>query len=250
MDSDSADGNTVQDYDCQCNYDWKGSDSQWEGWVREALINHGVQKSDFTWRQWYEGGGKSPSWGMDTAICWVNNPRDMINMQNEIYWARREWNDASTPETDQDSSTPEEQRRYWGWNEVPVSRSQALDPNNWNTAMISLPAGICDNDSPIVENSGGNDIPDCLSSDNQQVLEDNLDKMVASNYMTVGSAGIGQKPGSDIVFVRTYVEHVFTDSNGHEDYNWQKYFFCYNWDSPNGKYKVVSDGINCYLDQR
>merc|ERR1719215_1177842 len=103
---------------------------------------------------------------MDSAICWVNNMRDMMGMQNQIYWARRTWNDGQVPDVDFSVNKPEQQRRYWGWNEVPVSRAKLQDDQSWEAFVILLPAGICDDGKDIVKGTGGADTPDCLSQAN------------------------------------------------------------------------------------
>jgi hypothetical protein len=65
-------GLLAQDYDCQCNYDLKGEG--WGQWV-EQWMQDATPKSGFSWQGWF-GRGKAPSYALDFAACWVNNPRE------------------------------------------------------------------------------------------------------------------------------------------------------------------------------
>merc|ERR1712072_1146114 len=95
------------------------------------------QKPGFQTRTWLGGGGgKAPAWGLDTAICWVNNPRDMIKLQNALWYTSGDWLNYKAPYGG--SPTP----HYWGWNEVPVSKDIVDNPNNWDAVMIKLPASV------------------------------------------------------------------------------------------------------------
>jgi hypothetical protein len=62
----------AQDYDCQCNYALKGNG--WGDWVAQWL-HFASPKPGFSWQGWF-GRGKAPSFGLDFAACWVNNPRE------------------------------------------------------------------------------------------------------------------------------------------------------------------------------
>jgi len=158
-DSD-ANPNLVQDANCQCNYALKGNG--WEDWVKQ-WIKHGKAKSAFSWMKWFEGGiNKAPQWGVDLGICWVNNPRDMIYMQNMIWFHRFDWSNQLIPNSAWDLTDPQSQRMYWGWNEVPVQSKDVNNPANWDSLVIKLPAAICKGQS------GGADHIECMDGDAQK----------------------------------------------------------------------------------
>lgn len=222
-------GNLVQDANCQCNYAYKGD---WKSWVW-AWINNAQNKDEFPERNWLAGGSKAPSWAMDSASCWMNNPRDMIELQNEIFWASPSWNNRAAPKMDETSSRPEELRKYWGWNEVPVARWIVDDVNQWDAVIVKLPAAICDQHNDL----GVTDSPSCLGSQAQLQLEKDLDNFVQQGKLVPGLEHIGDRPGSYVLFVREYGEQY--SSNGAQGVNWQRFFFCESWVSPNKKYQIV-----------
>jgi len=230
----------VQDYDCQCNYAFKQDD--WSSWV-DAWLQHAVPKTGFEWMGWF-GSGLAPSWGMSVASCWVNNPRDMIALQNRLYERRLEWNNQLVPKTSWDpSETPkdiESLRRYWGWNEVPVGRDTMNDPGNWDAIVIKLPAAIC---GSIGTND---DSAKCLGSGQQIQLERDLQAYIDRGYIVPGGDNAGNRPGSYVIFARE-----FMDING----QFTREFFCESWTTPNGHYRVVYDrmlpgnpGGACYVE--
>jgi len=106
------------------------------------------KKKGFEANSWLDGGlggdgTLAPAWGADAAACWMNNPRDMIQLQNELYWARSRWNNQLLPQSDWSSQTSEELRKYWGWNEIPVAKKIVYDPQQWDAIIIKLPADAC-----------------------------------------------------------------------------------------------------------
>lgn len=54
--------------------------------------------------------------------------------------------------------------------------------------------------------------------------------------MKVGLSEASQRPGSYIVFLREWMHEIqgWTAKD-----NWSRWFFCEDWASPSGKYKVV-----------
>merc|ERR1712135_111205 len=128
--------NLVQDYSCQCNYQFKTYPNGWGDWVKN-WVSYNKQKSGFEWRTWF-GQAKAPAWGADSAACWVNNPRDMINLQNALYAQRQIWNNQLVPTSSWDTGSSAEDRKYWGWNEVPADASFLTDPTNWDTVFGSF----------------------------------------------------------------------------------------------------------------
>jgi len=124
-------------------------------------------------------------------------------------------------------------------NEVPVSKALINDPTNTCAFMIKLPADICV--------GGGDDSLKCLGQPQQLQLEKDLETLVNNHKIVPGMEHIGNRPGSYMVVVREF------DTNGNHKY--QRQFFCENWSSPNGKFKLVFDPISgkdstgvCYLE--
>jgi len=213
MDQTDASGphNLVQDSDCQCNYIFR---DDWSRWV-QTWMTASKQKQGFENRKWLGGGGgKAPAWAVDTAMCWVNNPRDMINLQNALWFDSSKWLNYKAPYSGNTSP------HYWGWNEVPVDRGIADDPKTWDAVMIKLPASI-------------NSISS-LGSQGQANLESQLISWETKGKIVPGSSHLTLRPGSYMVVVRE------NQNNG----NWlfTREFFCENWDSPKKYYKLVFYG--------
>jgi len=91
--------NLMQDSDCQCQYKFKQKNN-WGDWVDQWMnYAHNPKSLD----QWFAK-GKSPSHGLDQVSCWMNNPRDMINLQNMIYWKRYWWSNQLAPASSWDNN--------------------------------------------------------------------------------------------------------------------------------------------------
>jgi len=247
---DAAGNNLVGNANCECNYDLQGN--EWADWI-EAMVNNLQQKDGYQDRKWLGGnaggsGEPAPSWALDSTICWVSNPRDLILMQNALFHGRQEWNNGLVPTSNWQTSDTAEMRKYWGWNEVPVDRETVDNAMNWDAIIVKLPADICSN------NWGQEDSISCLGTTEQWALEGDLDSMVSSGKLLLGSSNMGSRPGSYIVVVREWGDPYDGDNGG---VNWSRYFFCEDWFSPGGKYKIVhlqaSDDPNgngaCYLDR-
>jgi len=240
-DADGTHGNLVQDSNCQCNYGYRGD---WSSWV-EAWMWTSKQKPEFENRDLSNGGGKAPAWFMDAAACWMNNPRDTIDLQNALYWKRAEWNNQLIPQSNWGSSSSSELRKYWGWNEIPVAKWVVDDPGNWDAIIIKLPADVCQNDW------GSMDDPSCLDSRAQLQLEADLGGYINSGKLVPGSENVGNRPGSYVLFAREYAV-PWTGDNPGAGYNWQRYFFCTSWVSPNRWNQIVfsqpGGDSACYID--
>lgn len=229
---DSNGQNLVQDHHCQCNYEFNGD---WNDWVYH-WIQYAVPKSTVADGNWFVG-GRAPSRALDMVSCWMNNPRDMIQLQNALYWARADWSNQLTPETHW-SKDPLSTRIYWGWNEIPMDRMSLIEPANHDATMIKLPASLCGN-------GGGDDTLGCLTGGAAYALERDLDNWANDGYLVPGFDHISDRPGSYIVMAREWVDDFF---------NWQKYFFCESWTSPNGHWEIVSKPMDsadtygaCYI---
>jgi len=213
--------NLVMDYGCQCNS--KAFGKNWDQWVDNWIL-HAKNKPGFDYQGWFKK-GKAPSWGADIASCWMSNPRDIINLQNALWWRRYDWSNQKLPMSNwQGGKNPTSNRPYWGWNEVPVDRTMMNDPGNWDAVIIKLPASACgkigSNDDSIT----------CLSQSAQVQLENDLGKYIGAGYLLLGAAKYSTKPGSSVVLVRETM-----DVNG----NYQKEFYCQPWTSPKKRYDIV-----------
>jgi hypothetical protein len=247
----NTNANLVQDEDCQCNYDLKGN--YWYDWVDQLIdyggTGNGGKPFDQQANVWFKN-GLMPSWGMDSAICWVNNVYDLIGLQNAIYVERAAWNNGQLPIIDFTDTNPQNMRGYWGWNEVPV-RSQSSgngagvdDPLLWDAVMIKLPAALCNTDAGKPED-GGADSMCCLHPEAQAQLEKDLDSFVKGGGLVPGAAHAAERPGSSVVIAREYMTW-----NGNVP-EWRRWFFCEDWTSPHGQYTIVYDqaGDGCYLEK-
>jgi len=211
--------NLVQDPSCQCNYIFK--DPDWSHWVQ----NLGSMADDAK-------KGTLP----EAAICWVNNIRDLINLANQLFWGKSTWFDSG----ELGSHGP---AGYWGWNEIPMSRTGTAgitNPSNWDAVVIKMPLYVCGG-------NGGNDHLGCITPKGALNLETDLTKWVSDKLLIPGSANVANRPGSYIVLMREW-----KDKYG----NSFSYFFCQDWASPNRKFEVVyiaPDGTDksgaCYLEK-
>jgi len=229
-------GTYLSDKYCQCNYVFNDN---WEHWVQTWMAHaHNYREQD----GWFAK-GKAPGHALDQVACWVNNPRDMINLQNHIYLRRFDWANQISPQSAWSDNAPGSLRVYWGWNEVPISRETARNEQLRDAVVIKLPAGICGG-------NGGDDSLHCLGEGQAKNLEGDLDLWVSNGIMKVGAQYVAQRPGSYVVIMREWMHSI--DKWGPD--NWSRWFFCENWSSPSGKYKIVFQpqmGDNpgaCYVD--
>merc|ERR1712136_295325 len=145
----------------------------------------------------------------DQGICWVSNIRDMINMQNWLFW---KWVAGDWKQT-QGTFSGTNPRDYMGWNEIPVDRTSVMDPSNWDSFLIKLPANMCGD-------GGGDDSIKCLQTKQHKRLETLIGRYVDQGYLMSGEDHAGSRPGSYAVVAREW-----QDSSG----NWFRWFFCENW---------------------
>jgi len=207
----------VQDSDCQCNYDLLHNANDW--------VDHWISYGGYT----------GPEESLDPAICWVNNPRDMIKLQNALFWRVSEWNDGSMPFARWgDGSDPASQRPYWGWNEIPVDKAAVSDPLNWDAVMIKLPA--------MLSGKGTEDRLSMLGWGQGVNLEMFISYYISLGILVPGVDNAMARPGSSIVVAREWMNDGF---------NYQREFFCESWTTPNGYYNIVYDAGTgaCYVEE-
>lgn len=231
--------NLVQDYSCQCNYDLKGADGEWSEYVSH-WVKYAAAKPGHEWEKWFSA-GLAPSFAMDLAACWVNNPRDMIWIQNQLWWRRAQWNNGLMPAANMQATDAVGQRVYWGWSEVPVDNKLVNSPINWDAVYVKLPAAICGS-------NGVDDSISCLTKAAQYSLEKTLQQYIDKGLLVPGKENIGRRPGSYVVMLK----EQRTADNGA---GWERVFYCENWISPSKKYKITYDPVEghmpgaCYLSE-
>merc|ERR1712072_56217 len=167
-------------------------------------------------------GGQGPTWEADLAACWMNNPRDMINLQNQLYWKRRDWNNQQVPQVKYKEQDAAANRVYWGWNEVPVDRVTVSNQTYWDAVMIKLPAAVCGG-------TGENDLLSCVPHRYQVEFEKYLDQWSKKGYLN-----------HEIVIAREYMD---------KSTNYFRKFFCESWTSPNGRFKINYQNDHCTIQR-
>ena len=162
----------------------------------------------------------------------MNNPKDMIQLQNTLWKNRLQWSNQEIPQSSWsgDPASPS-QRVYWGWNEVPVDRSVMDDSQNWDAVFIKLPSAIC--------GGGAADSVNFLSAGAKQDLENNLAVFIKDGLLKPGLQNAKARPGSAVVFLKEE-----PDSGG-----WKRTFYCEHFAGPQGKWDVVYDKSHdlCYI---
>lgn len=223
----SGSENLVGNSNCECNYNLSGND--WHDWVW-AFINSVKQKSNYaSSRPWLGGTGNlAPGWAMDASICWVSNPRDLIKMQNALYYLKTSWNNQRVPQSNWDSGNMDDLRKYWGWNEIPVNTDIVENPDNWDAVMIKLPTAICEDHHDY----GLTDSAKCLGQAEMKALESDLDGFVNAKKLIPGAQNVGFRPGSYIVFAREWGQTWDSTTSkgelgsGWSGINFQRWFYC------------------------
>jgi len=237
--------NLVQDLDCQCNYFLKG-DGNWEPWIKTALYGYDNGENEPSYQGYWASNNASPgpSFMLDWSGCWMNNPTDMIALQNQIYVYRDKWWDFTDPIPDYSGGpTPDALRPYQGWNEIPVDESIVNDPNNWDTLAIGLPAGICWSQNGETDGSyGDKDGLYCLNQKAGEKIECQITDYVYQGWLVPGEDKQGSRPGSYMLVMKS-------QQDPNDSGRWQSVFFCEEWTSPNQYWQLKYDAPNgCYID--
>jgi hypothetical protein len=212
----------TQDPACQCPASpgnaSKVVDNGWDQWVTTF-----VQSTNGGWGT----GASKPSWALDLTACWHDNVRDMINLQNWIYFDRLDWSNQTVPITNWAANPPDSLRPFWGWNEIPVDRLVVSNRAYWDAVVIKLPAQACPNNASAATLSCVVDLNNA-----QYGLKPQLDAWYSNGYLS---------DGDPVVLVREFAD----GSN-----NFSREFFCENYQG--GGYRIVSDpgaDLNCYIER-
>lgn len=200
----------------------KGDDGSWSPWFWNWVEN-AQHKSDHDYGFLGGSGQKAPSWAMDVGICWVNNFRDLINIQNQYFWNRYDWHAQQVPNSNWNQNDPPSNRPYWGWNEVPMPADKITNNHLWDAIVIKLPAAICGD-------NGGQDTTNCLGEAQQDQLAKDLIDWKDAGHLLPGEDMITKRPGSYVVFAREWM-----DDSG----NWFRYFFCENFKRGSSGIEIV-----------
>ncbi len=117
----------------EINYELRGkgkSKDKWQPFIKNftaALKEAGIGQGP---------NDKYKQYAIDQGIPWVNHPKDMINIQNQIYK-----NIDSIIDTGGGDEFEVTDANYFGWNEVPVSLDFWSDISNFECTAFSLPTG-------------------------------------------------------------------------------------------------------------
>jgi len=249
--------NLVRNKECECEYQLKGGSYPWEDWVNNLIYGDAsgyesnlgnVQNKPILGNTGVGG----PQYIADYAACWVNNPTDMIDLANALYYNRGLWLNGKWPTSAPDGSV-EDVRRYPGWNEIPVDKETVSDKNNWTSIAVKLPANVCDDPTGATEANSVTLINDCLDDTAKLNLECQISDFVAYGYITPGSDHISTRGASS--YVAILKEHQIQDDN--KPGIFFREFYCENWISPNGVWEIVyipkedprSNGLGaCYIE--
>jgi len=212
--------------DCQCNPYWGykvgncdpkafsgcslndgGCDNSncWDTWIDQWVKEVYPQVPDYR----YNFGRR------DLDMCWMDNFRDLINMQNWFWIKKSDWIDWMTQAADDFG--------WWGWNELPVN-TDLLDVANIQTHAIVLPV------SPQPQSYTLN--PDYLTNDAQTDLMKNLCCHYKNGYIQPGEADwsddhFNDLPSSSVV----WLAQEYKDSigwGGFETHRYRRTFFCWS----------------------
>merc|ERR1711907_880701 len=231
--------NLVRNKECECEYQLKGGSYPWEDWVNNLIYGDASgYESNFGNLQnkpiLGNTGVGGPQYIADYAACWVNNPTDMIDLANALYYNRGLWLNGKWPTSAPDGSV-EDVRRYPGWNEIPVDKETVSDKNNWTSIAVKLPANVCDDPTGATEANSVTLINDCLDDTAKLNLECQISDFVAYGYITPGSDHISTRGASS--YVAILKEHQIQDDN--KPGIFFREFYCENWLSPNGVWEIV-----------
>jgi len=239
--------NLVKDLDCQCN-DFLQGDGDWEPWIKTALYGNDDGENEPSYQGYWASNNASPAptYIIDWSGCWMNNPTDMIALQNQMFVYQDKWWDYTEPTPDFSGGlrTPDSLRPYNGWNEIPVDESVVNDPNNWDTLAIGLPAGICWKQNGETDGSfGDGDELSCLDQNTAgKTIECQITDYVYQGWLVPGEDKQGSRPGSYMLVMKS-------QQDPNDSGRWQSVFFCEEWTSPNQYWQLKYDAPNgCYID--
>lgn len=144
-------------YFWEANYDLKGKDGGWTPYI-EAFVQRSQEFGPL-----YPGFSTNQQLKAD-ASPWVNNPGDMISLQNALYYRYPDWCDCK------------DNRTYWGWNELPLQKNLLDDAAHVDAMIFNLPS----------EFLGFEELLNSCTDDNQrQKIKDGMNEQI-NEYKTRG----------------------------------------------------------------
>jgi len=211
--------------DCQCNPYWGKDIATCDPKAFSGCsANDGGCTISNCWDTWIDQWVKEVypqvSWKYnfgrrDLDICWMDNFRDLINMQNWFWIKKSDWIDWQT-QAPYDYS-------WWGWNELPVN-TDLLAVSNIETHAIVLPV------SPDPKSYTLN--PDYLDDKPLRDLDKNLCCHYQNGYIQPGEPNWSNdhfydSPSSSVMWLaQEYKDSIWW--GGFETYRYKRTFFCWS----------------------
>ncbi len=182
----------------ELDYNLKGNNNTWKAYVdtmtSAALDTFKVSKiGDLDWNNTPTNQG----W-LDAGFSWVNNPTDMINIQNSFYLNRKNYL----------NKKQSQRSNYWGWNEVPTKNAYWNNANNIKGSIITLPLNF--KGKKINKKSGWkkikNKVSDLIDQYKNYVLDDgnSFDVSKFIDGKPIAFAQTLEKPYGNSLFEMTY----------------------------------------------
>ena len=147
-------------------------------------------KLDTTAENYFDSNGGN--WLGDIVMPWADNPRDMINVSNQLYDNRHSVFGRDIP-----AGT------YWGWNEVPTpGKLQYPDAHftSVTTPHAEIPAGVLDYKAGAYPNAYAQ-TTQAINHQNIIQLNPGAGTLFAAGYPTYNAQGVEQPPAQGLALV-------------------------------------------------
>ena len=147
-------------------------------------------KLDTTAENYFDSNGGN--WLGDIVMPWADNPRDMINVSNQLYDNRHSVFGRDIP-----AGT------YWGWNEVPApGKLQYPDAHftSVTTPHAEIPAGVLDYKAGAYPNAYAQ-TTQAINHQNIIQLNPGAGTLFAAGYPTYNAQGVEQPPAQGLALV-------------------------------------------------
>lgn len=144
-------------YFWEANYDLKGNDGAWTPYIDQFVQrskDYGPIDPSFSFNQQFKA----------DASPWVNNPGDMISLQNALYYRYPDWCNCKDNKT------------YWGWNELPLQKNILDNAANVDALIFNLPSEFLGLEELL--NS-------CTDDKQRQKIKDGMNEQI-NYYRTAG----------------------------------------------------------------